>query len=220
MADWLSGGAIPMGMLFMGITVFRVLRRKTGNVVARALYPGLAKKLGLLYTESSYKNGVGRLSGTYRGFAVTIDPDDQRRIFLRFSSAPEVEMHSFVHNKLSAQGQISFRPQSSVLARQFKTSHASPALVDALNEAPEVAQQLRPLKFVRELQTLSVTESGVTAIFDYGSPAYIPSEIVDDLLPRLAALAAIFEPPGAQGKVPVPAPISRATSTRGLATAS
>jgi hypothetical protein len=196
MPSWLSGGAAMSmgGLLFMGVTVFGVLRRKAGNVIARVQYPGLAAKLGLQYTPAAYKNGVGRLTGTFKGFRVIVDPDDQRRIFVAFENAPPVELHSFVHNKRSGQGQQAFRPSSKVLAKLFKTSHASADLIEALDEDADLSQRLKSLSFVRELKTLSVTPSGVSAIFDFGNPPYIPSELVDDVLPRLVALASVLEP--------------------------
>lgn len=195
MDDLFSGGALPMGMLFFGIMVYRVLRRKAGNVVARAQYPDLAKKLGLQYQPASFKNGVGRLEGTFEGYRVVVDPDDQRRIYLAFTTRPPVALHSYVHNRRSNAGQRSFRPASRVLSAQFKTAHASPELILALSQADDLSETLRPLKFLRELKTLSVTESGVTAIFDYGNPPFIPAATVEDVLPRLVALARVFEAP-------------------------
>lgn len=195
MPDWLSNGALPMGMIFMGITVFGVLRRKAGNVVARAQYPRLARKLGLEFVPAGYKNGVGRLRGNFRGFRVIVDPDDQRRIFVAFRDSPAIELHNFVHNKRPAQGLQSFRPSQKVPAKIFKTSHASSALLSVFNESDHLNDVLRPLTFVRELKILSVTASGVSAKFDFGSPPYIPSELVDDVLPRLIALASVFEAP-------------------------
>lgn len=195
MPDWLSNGALPIGMLFMLATVFKVVRRKAGNVVARAQYPGLASKLGLTFTPAPYKNGVGRLSGQYKGFRVTVDPDDQRRIFIAFQSSPAVELHNYVHNKRSSTGQGSFRPGNKVLSKLFKTCHASTPLARALNESEGLGEALKPLFFVRELKTLSVTASGVIVVFDFGVPPYIPAELVDDLLPRLVKLASVFEQP-------------------------
>jgi hypothetical protein len=195
MPDWLSNGALPVGMLFMLVTVLKVVRRKAGNVVARAQYPGLASKLGLSFTPAPYKNGVGRLSGQYKGFRVIVDPDDQRRIFIAFLSSPAVELHNFVHNKRSRAQQSSFRPIDKVLSKLFKTCHASGPLVRALNEAEGLGEALKPLFFVRELKTLSVTAGGVNAVFDFGSPPYIPAELVDDVLPRLLKLASVFESP-------------------------
>lgn len=198
MGDFFSDGALPMGMLFFGIMVLGFVRRRAGNVVARSMFPGLGKKLGLTFIASSYKNGVGRLEGDYRGYKVTVDPDDQRRIFLRFRTQPAVELHSYVHNKRSSPGQRSFRPVSRILSQQFKTAHASPALIEAFNANETLPALIRPIKFVRELKTLSVTSTGVTAIFEYGNPPYIPVDIVDDLLPRLVALAEVFETPMAE----------------------
>jgi hypothetical protein len=195
MDDLLSGGGIGMGILFFGITVLGAVRRKAGNVVARGLYPKLAQKLGLTYEPSSYKGGVGRLVGEYQGYRVTVDPDDQRRIYLRFESRPAVSLHSYAHNKRPASGQRTFRPTSKVLSSQFQTAQASDVIMARLNGDEALPALIKPLKFLRELKTLSVTENGVTAVFDYGSPPYIPASIVEDVLPRMAALARVVEVP-------------------------
>lgn len=195
MDDLLSGGGIGMGLLFFGITVLGVVRRKAGNVVARGLYPRLAEKLGLTYEPSSYKGGVGRLVGKYEGYRVTVDPDDQRRIYLRFESQPAVALHSYVHNRRPANGQRTFRPVSKILSSQFQTAQASDAIMERFNRDEALPSVIKPLKFLRELKTLSVTENGVTAVFDYGSPPYIPASIVEDVLPRMAALARVVDAP-------------------------
>lgn len=182
-----------MGFLFFGITVFSVVRRKAGNVVARSQYPALAKRLGLKFEPSSYKAGVGRLVGNYKGFHTTVDPDDQRRIYLKFKSRPEVSLHNYAHNKRPMGLQRSFRPESRVLSSLFKTAHASDQLIERINQDEQLSALLKPLKFQRELKTLSVTESGIVAIFDYGNPPYIPASVVEDVLPRLASLGRVFE---------------------------
>jgi hypothetical protein len=199
MDELLSGGGIGIGFLFFGIMVFGVVRRKAGNVVARGLYPKLAEKLGLTYEPSSYKGGVGRLIGAYEGFRVTVDPDDQRRIYLRFESRPAVALHSYAHNKRAASGQRTFRPVSKILSAQFQTAQASDALMERFNSDEELPTVIKPLKFLRELKTLSVTENGVTAVFDYGSPPYIPASIVEDVLPRMVALARVVDVPAETG---------------------
>lgn len=191
MDDWISG--VGMGFLFFGITVFSVLRRKTGNMVARSQYPALAARLGLRFEPSSYKAGVGRLVGDYQGFHTTVDPDDQRRIYLRFKSSPEVSLHSYGHNKRPMGARRAFRPESRVLSVLFKTAHASDEMIERLNENEALSAVLKPLKFIRELKTLSVTESGIVAVFDYGNPPFIPASVVEDVLPRLASLGKVFE---------------------------
>lgn len=204
MGEFLSDSALPMGMLFFAVTVLGFLRRKAGNVVARSQYPHLASRLGLKYVPSSYKNGVGRLDGDFRGFRVTVDPDDQRRIYLRFQGRPKIELHSYVHNKRSGQGQKPFRPASRVLSQLFKTAHGSPEMIEAVNSDPDLPQVLKPLKFLRELKTLTVSEGGVTAVFDYGNPPYIPADVVQDVLPRLATLAEVVEPRGVRSSFEAP----------------
>lgn len=187
-------GALPFGgFLFFGIMVFGFLRKKAGNVVARSQYPGLAEKLGLSHTPSSYKKGVGRLDGHFDGFDVSVDPDDQRRIFVRFQHSPDVSLHSYAHNKRPSAGQQSFRPPAGILSSQFKTAQASPDLIEVFTTDSALPSLLRPLKFIRELKTVSVTSSGVVAVFDYGNPPFIPAGIIEDVLPRLTSLAAVFE---------------------------
>lgn len=194
--SWLSDGALPMGMLFFGIMVLGSLRRKAGNVVARSQYPSLAQKLGLAYKPSAFKQGVGKLEGRFEGFGISVDPDDQRRIFVRFATAPDVRLYSYPHNKRPVAGMMSFRPVNSSLAARFKTAQGSREMIDRFTAAEgDLAPVLRPLQFLRQLKTLTVTDSGVTAVFDYGNPPYIPAEVVDDMLPRLARLARVFEGP-------------------------
>jgi len=189
-----ADGAAPMGLIFFAIMAFGAFRKKAGHVVARAAYPGLAERLGLEHSPSPYKNGVGKIHGNYEGYLVTVDPDDQRRIFVRFSGAPEVELHSYEHNKRPNPGLKSFRPPTGVLSGQFKTAHASDDMMENFLASERLPALLKPLKFLRELKTLSVTPGGVTAVFDYGSPPFIPAGIVDDVLPRLVGLAGVFEP--------------------------
>ncbi len=190
----MSDSMLPLGFLFFGIMVFGFLRKKAGNVVARSQYPALAERLGLVHKPSPYRNGIGRLEGVFDGYSVSVDPDDQRRIFVRFANSPRVELHSYVHNKRPSAGQKNFRPPSGTLASQFKTAQASPELIEAFSEDEALPALIKPLKFIRELKTVSVTASGVMAVFDYGNPPFIPTGIVEDVLPRLTSLASVFEP--------------------------
>lgn len=195
MFELLSNGALPLGMLFLGLTLWRVLRRQAGNVVARAAYPGLAARLGLKHHPSGYKQGVGRLSGQFKGFAVAVDPDDQRRIFVRFARQPEVLLASYRHNKRPKGNMVDFRPQAPELRKLFKTSQAAPELVERLQENEQLFRRLEPLGRLREMSSLILSESGVTAVFDYGNPPYIPAGVVQDVLPRLVELASAVEAP-------------------------
>ncbi len=205
----LSGGALPMGMVFFGIMVAGFVRRKAGHVTARNQYPRVAAQLGLTYTPSAYKTGVGKLDGVIDGYRVTVDPDDQRRIYVRFNHAPAVELHSYAHNKRPAQGTRSVRLVSPRLNALFKTTHADDSVAARLNDAKELDGQLKPLKFLRQLKTLSVTSSGITAVFDYGNPAYIPREVIDDVLPRLLAVARVVDGKGEQVSSVPTAPLDR-----------
>lgn len=190
--DW-SQGALPFGMVFFGIMVLGFLRRKAGHIVARKEYPALAERLGLTYKPSRYRSGVGSLVGHYRGFSVHVDPDDQRRIFLRFRDKPPIELYSYAHNKRPPPGLSSFRPANKKLASVFKTAHGNEHTVRALDEASALEPELSALRRSRELKTLSVTPSGIAAVFDYGNPPFIPAATVEHVLPTLVSLARQFE---------------------------
>src|SRR5690606_39370728 len=90
--SFFGDGALPLGMVFFAGLVFGVLRRKSGHRAAARGYPDLATRLGLTYKPSSYRSGVGSLVGTYQGFVVIVDPDEQRRIRVRFEGAPAVDL--------------------------------------------------------------------------------------------------------------------------------
>jgi hypothetical protein len=86
--DWLSLGALPIGLVFFAGTALGVARRRAGHVRARADYPALAQELGLEYRPSRYATGVGSLVGSIDGYRLLIDPDDQRRILLTWVTPP------------------------------------------------------------------------------------------------------------------------------------
>jgi len=126
---------------------------------------------------------------------------------VRFNHAPAVELHSYVHNKRPSLNTRSVRLMSARLNALFKTTHADDSVAARLNNAQELDELLKPLKFLRTLKTLSVTSSGIVAVFDYGNPAYIPAEVIDDVLPRLLAVARVVDREGEQAEQAQVAPL-------------
>lgn len=187
--EWLKEGALPMGIVFMAFTVFGVLRRKAGHGLAARDYPALAARLGLAYRPSRYRTGVGTLSGLLGGLKVIVDPDEQRLIRVRYPEdvpMPRVELHTYEHNKKLPEDLRPLRIADRRLQGWFRTCYAAPAEAEILaRELPALAG----LRSIRQLKTLSITPSGLTGHFDYGSPPFIPAAIVSEVVPLLCALA-------------------------------
>ncbi len=186
--------AIPMGLVFFGGMVLTLLRRKAGHQKAAKQYPELAAELGLTLRPSPYKKGIGTLSGEYRGFGVVVDPDDQRRMRVRFRGNPRVNLRSYDVAKPPSPGMSTLFSDDKAFDAFFKTRHVGDAERAVLEDALRPSELLVPFRAVRELKELSVTEGGVSAVFDYGNPAYIPVNVVRELLPALVALARLIEP--------------------------
>ncbi len=187
--SWLETGALPIGMLMFGIMTWGFLRRKAGHVVARNQYPALAEELGLSYRASRYASGVGRMSGIYEGYQVVVDPDDQRHIRVVLPDSPGVELWMHAHNRRPPPGMQSFQPENRQLSALFRTAHGTPSGIEAVQRAEELETTARRLRGMRELKSLSVTESGITAVLDYGNPPFIPASVVRTMLRDLVQIA-------------------------------
>lgn len=187
-------GALPMGLIFFAGLVFSLLRRKTGHHLARKQYPELAARLGLAYKPSSYRSGVGTLSGTYRGFAVVVDPDEQRRIRVRFEGSPKVDLRNYEKEGRPPHDMRTVFSRDKKFDAFFKTRWAGEAERTLLEALDHPAALLAPFRLVRELKELNVTAVGVSCVFDYGNPPFIPRDVVELLLPAMVELARLFEP--------------------------
>ena len=178
-----------MGIVFLVVTVGRVLRRKAGHVLAARDYPQIANEFGLVFKPSSYKSGAGTLSGDVDGFRVLVDPDDQRAIRVRFpDESLGIELHTYEHNQRPRKGQRAFRVTGTGVSGWFKTSFATPELIEAVHDE-RVLAEFRALRTIRELSSLSLTPSGFRAVFDYGSPPFIPASIVREVVKGLIDVA-------------------------------
>lgn len=193
--SWMSDGALPLGMLFFASMVFGLVRRKAGHRLAAKHYPALARRLGLSHQPSRYRSGIGSLRGELAGFAVVVDPDDQRCIRLRFAGGPQVDLRSYARDTGPPHGMQTVFTRDKKFDGYFKTRWAGANERKILEGLDDPGALLAPLRATRELKELHVTSAGVTCVFDYGSPPYIPAQVVEDLLPALVRLARVFEPP-------------------------
>lgn len=173
---------------------FGLARRKAGHRRALRSYPELAKRLSLTYRPSRYRSGIGLLSGSYAGFAVVVDPDDQRCIRLRFAKSPRVDLRSYGQDRGPPHDMHTVFTGDKGFDRYFKTRWAGSRERRLLEELDRPGDLVEPFRRLREVKELRVTSSGVTCVFDYGNPPYIPAERIEELLPAMVHIARIFEP--------------------------
>lgn len=195
--SFMGDGALPMGMVFFAGLVFSFLRRKTGHRAAAKRYPALAERLGLTYRASAYRSGIGTLSGSYQGFMVIVDPDEQRRIRVRFETAPAVDLRTYERDSGPPKVMRTVFTRDKKFDGFFKTRWAADRERTILEGLERPAALVTPFRGLRELKELSITTVGVSAVFDFGNPPYIPVAIVEELLPALVNLARVFEDPRA-----------------------
>lgn len=191
-----SSQAVPVGLVFLGGMLLTVLRRKAGHRKAQGGYPELAQRLGLTYRPSPYRRGVGTLSGEHDGYSIVVDPDEQRRMRVKFRGAPRVDLRSYEHGARAPHGLGTIFSSDKGFDAYFKTRFAAEderAHIEALRRPSEL---IEPLCAVRELKELTITQSGVACLFDYGNPPYIPVDVVESLLPALVKLARALDMPG------------------------
>ena len=194
MLDWLGSGALPLGLLmFLGMAL-AFIKRQRDHSSAQDAYPALAQRLGLAYRPSSHPGGIGRLSGRMAGYAVLVDPDEQRKLIVRFRGEPSIDFRTYEIPGRPPQ----LRSYSSGSARFdafFKTRYASPELIQRLSKL-DLDDLLTPFggRYCRQIKQVNVTSDGVTCVLDFGHPAHIPAAAVEALLPALLRWAKVVEP--------------------------
>ena len=194
--EWLSKGALPIGILmFAGMLLALLLRRHRFRHAAQH-FPALAEKLGLDFRASPHRRTIGTLSGVYRGYRVFIDPDDQRRITVRFDQEPKVDLRNYAQSRRPPRGMHTFFSGSKRFDSFFKTRYMSDELAERLLEVEHLDRLLDPFRgpYFRQLKQLNVTSNGVSCVLNFGNPPHIPAAAVELLLPAMVELAKAIEP--------------------------
>ena len=202
--EWLSKGALPIGMLmFVGMFLALVLRRVRFKRTA-ASFPALGTKLGLSFKRPTSSRGIGSLQGDYRGYPVFIDPDEQRRITVRFSREPRIDLRNYAHGNRPPKGMQTFFSGDKRFDGFFKTRYVDPDLEERLSRVKNLRALIGPFQgpYYRQLKQLNVTPNGVSCILDFGNPPHIPPAAVEYLLPAMVSLARVVEPPQGNGTRP------------------
>jgi hypothetical protein len=192
--DWLSLGALPIGLVFFAGTALGVVRRRAGHVRARADYPALARELGLEYRPSRYATGVGSLVGSIDGYRLLVDPDDQRRILLNWTAPPGLILHQRADTRRPPPGYAPLRLSHAAAQAFFQTSLATKAGVEVLGDGVGLAPFVLAVSGLRGLKDASITDAGITLSFDFGNPPFIPAEVVRHVVLAMVGLAPTLSP--------------------------
>jgi hypothetical protein len=199
MMDWLSSGALPIGFLMFFGMVYAFVKRRASHKLASRAFPSLAQRLGLNFKPSPYRGGIGSLSGTLRGYRVFVDPDEQRKISLHFSSERGVLLRNYKDNKRPGQGLNWLYSGDKRFDGYFKTRYAD----DRVAENIRGYKAWRPIvleleqAFRRELTQFNVSETGITLMLDFGNPPHIPAKAVERLLDIALKFARVIDPENA-----------------------
>ena len=181
--------------MFAGMALGIFLRRARQRA-ARRQYPALAQRLGLALRPASHPKGIGKLTGTYEGYRVLVDPDQTRRITVQFDAAPKIDLRSYEDLRRRPRGLAPYASGHKRFDAFFKTRYASRRVAKRLARAGDLSELIAPLRgpFSREIRQVMVTSEGVTCVLDFGNPPNLPPEVVETLLPALIELAWVIAP--------------------------
>jgi hypothetical protein len=154
----------------------------------------LAARLGLEYRKPTSEGQIGLLHGHLRGYAIHVDPDDQRKLIVRFRGAPQLDLRNYESTRRPREA-VSFSTGDRKVDQFLKTRYATPDLIDRLHAA-RLPERLQPFfaTYRHEVKEFHVTEHGITCMLDFGNPRFIPASAIADLLPTLLELAEAIEP--------------------------
>jgi hypothetical protein len=189
-------GALPIGLLMFVFTAFTFLRRRRERQLATRDLPSLAAELGLTHVAPRYNGAQGQLRGTFQGRSVIVDPDDRRRLLVRFNVAPPVDLRRAPPESAPRRGWVLVHSKSRAFNSFFRTRVAAPELAEALAQHSAVEPLLAPFltgEFSRVINEFAIGQDGVSCRLDYGTPPYFPVAAIRELLPACCAWADTIE---------------------------
>ena len=186
--------ALPFGLLIFVAMAWRFFRRRSGQKTARLEYPALASQLQLTYRPPRYPNHSGKLHGELRGFPTLVDPDEQRKLIVRFRGAPRIDFRSYEGPRCPAD-MTYYTSRSRAVNGFFKTRFVGEDVARRL-DAADLEKLLEPFlsRHRGVIREFNITEHGATCVLDYGNPPHIPVDAVATLLPALVDWAELIEP--------------------------
>jgi hypothetical protein len=146
-------------LFVMGLVIYRLwIRHVLQHHRARSELPRLASELGLRHNVPKDPKKLGSLSGTYRGYRVSVDADaheSSAKLRVHLETRPQLVLTRQRWGKSSGMETVSF-PQGR-LNRYFKTRQAPPKLAKWIAEArstPRRAASGPPAGYRRAAPTL------------------------------------------------------------------
>ena len=184
-------------LLYVGLwKLFYIDLTKSRWKEARADYPRLAKKMNLAFKPGELEYHIGEISGVFKTFQVAVKPDDSATIEIRFKSTPDLFLSSIdPDNTDPFPGMARFDTENAAFDWYFKTRFATPAISLALKEKPSALQFVDRFvkKWSRPIQRFDISRNGIECRFKYGGQTYIPTSVLESLLPELCNFVEAFE---------------------------
>jgi hypothetical protein len=180
------------------LTYLTLRRKRSERGKATQDFPAFAQAEGLQHQQRQ-PGEIGVLTGTYQGFELRVDPDEGAKIWLRFTHAPKVELRTFKFHKRQPAGMEPLLSSYQTFEGYFADRYVGPAVNELLSKLEEDLDAI-----VRDLKTaphrviaLSITSEGIECRLQVERIAYISTDTLRYLLPRLVRLAKVFDVPEA-----------------------
>lgn len=189
-----------LAVVFIGLLYWFAFRSYdpfgAGISKARTNFPETGAALGLEYTPSELREGLGELHGSFGGYRVRVAPDDSALI--------ELVLHERVQVHLSNQEPVRSHTNERMVAfdfndksanRLFRTRFASEDLVTRLASSGRIAEFVVAFNghWGRKKLLIECSNGYVFARFRDGMEKYIPVDDIEPMLKDLVLLASILE---------------------------
>jgi hypothetical protein len=191
-------GLLVVGtILYVGLwKLFYIDLSKWGWKNAKKNYPQLANKMSLAFKKPALNHHIGEISGTLNGCQVAVKPDENAAIEVRFHATPDLFLSSIdPENMEPYPGMVSFDSDNAAFNRYFRMRFAAPAIAAVLREASGeldfVDQFVK--KWARPIQRFDISRHGIACRFHYGAQSFIPTSVLESILPEMCGFAQSFE---------------------------
>lgn len=187
---------MSLGFAMAALTVFFALRSRYNEKRARRDFPSLAQELGLTHKPSPYKTAIGKLTGSFSGYKVIVDPDETQSIRIALEAPLGLELRSKSERRPQKSGQRFFEPTAREVARALPTCQGTDAAIQRF-EAAQSAREVARFLAGRTVKSFLLSDSGITIDFDFGRPPHLPGSVVKDTLELFTRFARELEGPPA-----------------------
>jgi hypothetical protein len=191
------GLIVVASILYVGLwKLFYIDLTMRGWKDAKNNYPRLAKEMNLAFNKAALNHHIGEIAGIFNGCQVIVKPDDNAAIEIRFQSTPDLFLSSIdPENMKPYPGMVRFDSENAAFNRYILTRFASPAIASALTEKSGELQfvDMFVKNWARPIQRFDISRNGIACRFKYGGQTYIPTTVLESILPEMCSFAQSFE---------------------------